>query len=333
LSVIYKFTDQELIDEIHRFIKENNRIPKCSDMKRYNGYPNFSVYFDHFGTWSNVLKISGAKEFNDNAIKTKLINELHKFVAEHGRTPKLKEMRSDNGYPSSTPYIDYFGSFNNALIEAGIQLNRRSTGIEDSVCYKCGSQATSPNWYYDIDKNIICSRCGAQSRKFIEGTLDPTSTTAFGIITEHIVFLVLQDCIKCNNNDSLHAPYDLISKTYNNINVKSSKHFYRHGSNGWNFSTPKPSAIPDYYICIGFDEPKTRIQRVWIIPSNGSIVTPSGMRVYDSPRGLARASQYEVDAEPYNKVYQELDIYTLPEFRNLKDESTTPECLPNEVPA
>lgn len=49
-----------------------------------------------------------------------LISELHRFVRENGRNPMASDMFPDNGYPSMTPYVNKFGSWNNALKDANL---------------------------------------------------------------------------------------------------------------------------------------------------------------------------------------------------------------------
>lgn len=56
---------------------------------------------------------------------------------------------------------------------------------------------------------------------------------------------------------------------------------------------------------------------MWIIPENSKIIANTGIYITKSDKGLSRAYQYEIDPTPYNTVYQNLDIYTLPEFCNL----------------
>jgi hypothetical protein len=47
------------------------------------------------------------------------------------------------------------------------------------------------------------------------------------------------------------------------------------------------------------------------VNNNNKITISSG------ERGLKSKSKYEVDATPYNEVYQNLDLTTLDEFKNL----------------
>jgi len=48
-----------------------------------------------------------------------LISELHRFVEENGKNPRLKDMKVSEGYISSWEYLNYFGTWNKALEEAG----------------------------------------------------------------------------------------------------------------------------------------------------------------------------------------------------------------------
>ena len=247
--------------------------------------------------------------------KESLIAELHRFVRENGRVPRYQSMGNKNGYPSSKVYIIAFGTWNNALELAGFDINRYGSYTnKNNICDKC-STTKSTRWYYK-NKNIICSNCYQTDRACISGNLNPNSSTGIGFIAESIVYTTLADCIKCNTKDNFCAQYDLISVSLGTINVKSSK--LRADNNSWLFSKLQNATIPDNYVCIGFNSSKDSIQHVWIIPNNSSLIKPYGVVISNSKKILSKFKQYEVDPEPYNKVYQSLDIYTLLEFCNLK---------------
>lgn len=55
------YAKEFLISELHRFVKENDRIPKQVDMQTKSGYPSYAVYQYHFKTWNKVLEIVGFK--------------------------------------------------------------------------------------------------------------------------------------------------------------------------------------------------------------------------------------------------------------------------------
>lgn len=240
-----------------------------------------------------------------------LISELYRYYKEFGEVPKQRDFRNTFGYPSDQVYKKHFGSWNNALRIVGFQTFKYTNlNNKPNICEICSDTETS-RWH---DKNglKVCDKCSSNSRNYLHGELNPDSNGGIAVITEWIVSNVLNDCIKCNIPEHFNFEYDLISEKYGTINVKSSK---LTSSNDFRFRKPKKQTIPDYYICIGFNEDKSVIKYVWIVPGNSSLVNNSGISI--SLHNLERAKQYEVDATPYNEVYQNLDIYSLPEFINV----------------
>lgn len=248
-----------------------------------------------------------------------LISELQRFFKVNDKVPFQHDMTNANGYPSYLTYVNKFGSWGKSLQLAGLPLKGTRTYINDKCCSICGGKPSKTgNWYYNDNYDKICNNCYVRDRKHILGTVNPNSSSGLGIIAEYIVFNVLNNTIMCNTKHSFNFPVDLISDKYGTINVKSAtlrKYNNRHATY-WGFSIGRNSTIPNHYVAIGFNNDKTKIEKVWIIPGNASIVH-TNICITNSPKGLSRALQYEVDPNPYNKVYQELDIYTLPEFCNL----------------
>lgn len=146
----------------------------------------------------------------------------------------------------------------------------------------------------------------------VNGILDPDSYAGFATITEYTVLKVLGDATK----ENFCAPYDLTSRSLGKINVKYSI-LNRDGKNHyfWMFSKSRTAEIPDYYICLGMDEHRTEIVRVWIIPGNSKRVRIGG--IFISPPKEERVKQYATDPTIYDKTFQELNIKELPEFRNV----------------
>lgn len=245
-----------------------------------------------------------------------LITELHRFVRENGRVPRLIEMCGKNGYPNGSTFILHFDSWNNAIIAAGYKVNKEPID-NNRICSICGTMNTI-YWVYDKNKNFVCSNCCKHERHHIRGTLDPNSYVGIGLITEVIVANVLK-CKKCNIGDNFNSEYDLISEKYGNIDVKSSTLKKYNGHNEcWSFTKSSEFETPDYFICVGFDKNRTEIQHVWFIPGNSEMIVKWNINI--SISNLKRVKLYEVDSTPYNKEYQNLDIYSLPEFRNLNTE-------------
>jgi hypothetical protein len=171
---------------------------------------------------------------------------------------------------------------------------------------------------YDSNKlqSDIIPRYPITTVKYCNGLLSCTSDRGWAVITEHITCVVLGDCININK-ECFISPIDLYSKRYGNIDVKSSKLSYHKNSYNWNFRKRRRSKIPDYFMCIGFNEDKTQIVKVWLIPSGSDVVNTLGIYITNSNSGLERVYTYELDPTPYNEVYQDLDLTMLYEFRNL----------------
>jgi len=321
-NLVINYSEEFLLSELLRFYEENGRSPTTFDFGRDSGYPSCSPYFKKFGSWNAALAlvnldINSIKDYTNEF----LLSELHRFVVEFNKVPFIDEMCPRNGYPSSASFIRRFGSWNNALIAAGLEPNI-TYHVPDGTekCVKCGT-TKSTYWRYDEDDNLLCIKCTRAERKYIQGKLNPNSRTGQGAICEYVVNNILENCINCNA-ESFNSKYDLISKTYGTINVKSSRIFKHKNRNSyyWSFRIPKSSEIPDIYICLALNNDRSEIQHVWIIPSDCVININGGIKI--TLGKIDKYVQYEVDATPYNKVYQELDIYTLPEFQNINHDNS-----------
>jgi len=312
-----KYTHDFLLNELKRFTEVNGRPPIIKDFGRKNGYPSPFVYNVYFKSWSDAIKLAKLDKIAKKNKKSFLLNELKRFYNINKRTPSQSDFRQKNEYPSVTQYYKNFSSWNTAILLAGLDVNQIKTTLTgDEMCELCKSNHTTDNWRI-INGKRLCNKCATGKRYYMKGILQPNCDTAIGVITEYVVYNVLTDSINCNDLNNFHATYDLISNTYGNINVKSAKLCSDKGVFYWRFGKRINQKIPNYYICLGFNENRTDILKVWIIPGTSNLVTKHGIKITNSIIGLKRALQYEVDAAPYNKVYQNLDIYSLPEFCNL----------------
>jgi len=318
-----RYTKEFLISELHRFVRENDRDPIAKDMKRINGYPSYDVYVTTFDSWVNACNVANINVSVYKYTDIFLLNELERFVIENGHPPTESNLINSNNYPSPHAYITHFGSFNKALILANLTINHTTKYkyiATNENCYICGSSESYRNSWVFVEDHKICNKCRCGPRKYFHGILNPNTKIGTGIITENVVNTVLGDSYLHNTIEHFNCDYDLTSKSLGTINVKSSlkQTFTDYNGEKWIFHLRKNSKTPHHYICIGFDTVRTKIERVWIIPGDASICGTHSISISNSTKSLSRATQYEVDPEPYNKVYQQLDIYTLPEFCNLK---------------
>lgn len=130
-----KYKKDFLISEIQRFVQEFERVPIQSDFEGLKGYPSRKTFSNHFESFNEVIRLAGFEPVNksnkEREIKYKdpkyrefLIQELHRFIEENGRSPKSSDFdNGDANYPSRSAYRTVFGTWNNALNEADIPLN------------------------------------------------------------------------------------------------------------------------------------------------------------------------------------------------------------------
>ena len=103
-----------LISELKRFKEEIGRIPLARDMDKTNGYPPYSEYYKHFGSWDAALCEAFNLPEKQPITKEFLIAEMRRFKKEKGRVPRYEDVGSKTGYPPASQYIKFFGSWKTA---------------------------------------------------------------------------------------------------------------------------------------------------------------------------------------------------------------------------
>lgn len=114
------YTNDELIKILQDFYKEHSRSPMMKDFK--NKEPSASLIKCRFGSWNNALKKAGLelnKTKKEIYTKQQLLDFLKEFYELYGYVPTHRDL-TNKGYPTFYAYKKHFGSFKNALIEAGL---------------------------------------------------------------------------------------------------------------------------------------------------------------------------------------------------------------------
>lgn len=242
-----------------------------------------------------------------------LISELQRFVEENGRNPRQIDIQIKFGYPAAGNYRNYFGSWNNALLEAGFNINRKRDRLNGTeICDNCG-QLKENQWYYK-DNQRLCKSCYCNSKTdYMNKSLDPNSETGFAFVSQRVVAETLGLDLKydCNCSIGFGSEYDLLDKTYKYINVKAA---ILQKDNAWHFNL-KNKYTPDTYIMLGFANDKSNILYVWITEPEDDLTfdeknckIKQGISITNSERGLKRAKSWEVDVEPYNYAYHNMSL-------------------------
>ena len=119
----------------------------------------------------------------------------------------------------------------------------------------------------------------------------------------------------CNINKSFtHIDFDMIqlhNEKYGRIQVKTAILRKNGGSSlYWYFNIDN---MCDTYVMLGFSVGKKDIIKVWVIPSNKSIVSnKQSLGIYLNPKRMyiiaREISKYEVDPKPYNDAYHSMSL-------------------------
>lgn len=124
---MYKYTKEDCIIAIQDFYKENNRIPTQNEFKKTSKYPHCDTVRRLFNSWNNAIIASGF-EVNKKIGYTKkdCINAIQDFYIKNQRAPKARDFNNINDYPGHNTVRRLFGSWNAAIEEAGLSINRKS---------------------------------------------------------------------------------------------------------------------------------------------------------------------------------------------------------------
>lgn len=121
-----KYTREELIDCLKRLYEKTGGTPTYMEAERTEECPSVYIFKKQFGSWNEALRAAGYEVNNEHKSYTKedLIVAIRKFQEAKGRVPTEKLMNQTRGYPSGSVYTKMFGSWKNALSEAGYDVEK-----------------------------------------------------------------------------------------------------------------------------------------------------------------------------------------------------------------
>jgi hypothetical protein len=118
-----KYSNEELLTILHNRKNELGHSPTIKEMGRKFGTPSSQMYYKYFNTqsWNKILKMAGL-EVNHFQGYTKefALEKLREFYSIYGRIPIAQDFRKSDLIPKYDYYNENFGTFKNALYEAGL---------------------------------------------------------------------------------------------------------------------------------------------------------------------------------------------------------------------
>lgn len=160
-------TRDNLLDELHRLAEEVDGTPTSTEM---NDRGEFwaGQYQDEFGSWNDALREAGFEVNEPRRIPTEdLLDEIRRLAEELNQTPTKKQL-NDRGQYYGQSYQKRFGSWNEAVREAGLEPNQRisKSAFKESpdVCPLCGDSPDEldyHHWRYGEHKAgcYLCREC------------------------------------------------------------------------------------------------------------------------------------------------------------------------------
>lgn len=126
VSKHHDISKSSLLDELTRLATELGQTPGYDHMAQ-KGNHSASVYEEKFGSWNEALREADLEVNMKNNAERKinestLQDELARLANELGQTPTQQDMKEKGAYGVDA-YKDRFDSWNDALREAGLDLN------------------------------------------------------------------------------------------------------------------------------------------------------------------------------------------------------------------
>jgi len=222
--------------------------------------------------------------------KDQIVEEIRVFYDKNGRAPMCDDFKKKNGHISRAAVEKYFGSWNNAIKEAGLNVNRMNNTTEeellnylklfekeygriptsedlhsgDFIKYPAMGQYIRRFGSLEKAKKLVGQDMDSRARKGILDHTKQKARLAEMFVFEHFV----EDGAIDLAGDSCRSHVDGICPKKQKYDVKSSSLLTRfHGSDYFLFSLDKGNAV-DFYYLLGFNKDWSELLYVWRIPWN-----------------------------------------------------------------
>jgi Homing endonuclease associated repeat len=129
-----RYTDEDILGELRQAAERLGRSPT---MREFADDPDARVHpqtvIEHFGTWNAAKRAAGLfpRRF---LTRDELLEQLRNLGQELGRTPTARDLAArGRSLPSASLYVHTFGSFADALREAGFEVLRGEERLERAI--------------------------------------------------------------------------------------------------------------------------------------------------------------------------------------------------------
>ncbi len=157
-----RISREELLTGIVELENELEKTPSQEDMREYGQYSH-RPYYREFDSWQHALEVAGIDPEHDFGTPNEdLIAELQRLSDELESTPTIAELKK-HGKFSAWPFLRAFGSWNDSLRAAGLDINKAHGVLDGVLDY-------GPNWEKQRRLALkrdgyVCQDCGISNRK------------------------------------------------------------------------------------------------------------------------------------------------------------------------
>ena len=119
----YIISTEDLKEDLQRVSELLDKTPTAEEMREHGEY-SVPTYKTRFGSWNGALKaadIGSVREYNIS--RSDLIESMQELADDLGRTPTENDMDESGDYAATT-YRNRFDTWNAALEEAGLSVNK-----------------------------------------------------------------------------------------------------------------------------------------------------------------------------------------------------------------
>jgi hypothetical protein len=128
----YNISDELLIDDVKRVVKNNNLRTITRTQYDFYGKYNSGTLRKRFGGWLKVLEKAGLEKTRNYSITTEeLYINLENIWIKLGRQPKRKEIKDNGSLYSTGTYEKKFGNWMNALKSFIEYINQEEHGYDE----------------------------------------------------------------------------------------------------------------------------------------------------------------------------------------------------------
>lgn len=127
-----KVLDEDLIDNLRDLAEKLGRAPLKEEL--YLGKYSYNTYVRAFGSFSKSLKkINLLPKIQFGLSEQEMLNDIKRVYGELERTPSFNEFTKLSNTVTATTVLTKFGSWNKALIYAGIPVSYNKNVTKDEV--------------------------------------------------------------------------------------------------------------------------------------------------------------------------------------------------------